>query len=120
MVLGAGGRATTRIPQGPAVPTAGITMVIQITADPPPSSKLERHRHRRWHWGHLQIISFLVVCIPSRSSALSRAPNRPSAVASRLTSTDGAPPALVSLGPMVGHGDIGSKTFSSARSHCEP
>ena len=40
----AGGRATTLIPQGPAVPTAGIPMVIHITADPPPSKLGSRHR----------------------------------------------------------------------------
>ena len=42
--LGAGGRATPRIPQEPAVPTSGVTLVIHITADPPPSKLEPCHR----------------------------------------------------------------------------
>ena len=42
--LGAGGRATPLIPQGPAVATSGVTMVIHITADPPPSKLEPCHR----------------------------------------------------------------------------
>ena len=42
--MGAGGRATPLIPQGPAVPTSGVTMVIHITADSPPSKLEPRHR----------------------------------------------------------------------------
>ena len=64
LVGGAAGRATPLIPRGPAVPTAGIFIVIHITADPPPS--ILEPRHPRWY-----CVTFkssceysTVVCIP--------------------------------------------------------